>query len=67
MPRARILQAIAGLDFSYTPGETVDLPVEHAAFADGVRAELVRSEPVEVAGGPTGRPPRKRAPRGEQA
>jgi hypothetical protein len=42
MARIRILQSIAGLDFSWVPGEVVE--VDDAAaegWADGERAELV--------------------------
>lgn len=41
MPRIRILQSVAGLDFSWMPGELVDVDAPTAAmWADGVRAEL---------------------------
>lgn len=41
MPRIRVLEAIAGLDFSWTPGDVVELPEEQAAaWADGHRAVL---------------------------
>lgn len=44
MPRIRILQAVAGLDFSWAPGDVVELGDEEAAaWADGERAELVDS------------------------
>lgn len=50
MARIRVLQSIAGMDFSWVPGQEVDLPGEEAAkWADGVRAELVRAEPAERA------------------
>lgn len=49
MARVKFLQAVGGTDRSYTPGEVVDLPgAEATAWADGVRAELVRGEPVET-------------------
>lgn len=49
MARVRFIQAVAGPDFSYSPGEVVDLPGEQAeAWADGVRAVMVRSERVET-------------------
>lgn len=49
MARVRFLQAVGGTDYSYTPGEVVDLPGEEAeAWADGVRAELVRGEAPET-------------------
>ncbi|MCW5252218.1 hypothetical protein [Streptomyces sp. SHP 1-2] len=42
MPRIRVLQSVAGLDFSWTPGQVVDVSDQDAdAWADGVRAELV--------------------------
>ncbi|MER7738888.1 hypothetical protein ABTX34_11275 [Streptomyces sp. NPDC096538] len=49
MPRIRMLTSVAGEGFSYRVGEEIDLPgAEAAAWADGVRAELVRSEPLET-------------------
>ncbi|MFD8687852.1 hypothetical protein [Streptomyces sp. NPDC059651] len=40
MPRIRILEAISGADFSWQPGDIVDLAEEQAAvWADGHRAE----------------------------
>lgn len=42
MPRIRILQAVGGLDFSWAPGDEVDVDAATAkAWADGERAELV--------------------------
>lgn len=42
MPRIRILQSIAGSDFSWSPGEVVEVDgTAAAAWADGERAELV--------------------------
>ncbi|MEU3426597.1 hypothetical protein [Streptomyces gardneri] len=42
MARIRILQAVGGVDFSWAPGDEVDLDDEvAAAWADGVRAEAV--------------------------
>lgn len=42
MPRIRILQSIAGLDFSWAAGEIVEVDATAAAaWADGERAELV--------------------------
>ncbi|MER7807919.1 hypothetical protein [Streptomyces sp900116325] len=39
MPRIRILEAVAGLDFSWQPGDVVDLGEEEASkWADGHRA-----------------------------
>ena len=49
MARVRFLQAVGGVDYSYTPGEEVDLPGDQAeAWADGVRAELVRGDAPET-------------------
>ncbi|WP_406365293.1 hypothetical protein [Streptomyces sp. NBC_00645] len=45
MARIRVLEAIAGADFSWAPGDLVDLPDEQAAlWADGHRAELADLE-----------------------
>ncbi|WP_425832573.1 hypothetical protein [Streptomyces fractus] len=42
MPRIRILQSIAGLDFSWVAGDVVEVDDAAAeAWADGSRAELV--------------------------
>jgi hypothetical protein len=42
MPRIRILQSIAGSDFSWAPGDVVEVDgAAAAAWADGERAELV--------------------------
>lgn len=72
MARIRVLQAVAGPEFSWTAGEEVDLPGEEAAkWADGVRAELVREASPETPEGRTAepettegrkRPTRRRAP-----
>lgn len=66
MARLRILQAVAGLDFSWSPGDEVDLPGPDAArWADGVRAELVRGEQPEHAVAPNTETTRRaRPPRG---
>lgn len=55
MPRIRVIQAVAGPDFSWNPGDEIDLPGEEASkWADGIRAELVRGQSVEVPeSGPT--------------
>lgn len=46
MATLRILTGISGLDFSWHPGQLVDLDDEEAAkWADGVRAELVDQAP----------------------
>lgn len=43
MPKVRVLQPVAGVDFSWTPGEIVELPAAEAAkWADGSRCELVK-------------------------
>lgn len=45
MPRIRILEAISGADFSWQPGDVVDLVEEQAAvWADGHRAERVEGD-----------------------
>ncbi|MFZ3558161.1 hypothetical protein [Streptomyces sp. BH055] len=42
MARIRILQSIAGLDFSWAPGDVVEIDDAAAeAWGDGERAELV--------------------------
>jgi hypothetical protein len=46
MATIRVLQAIGGLDFSWAPGDLVELPDDEAAkWADGYRAELVDDHP----------------------
>lgn len=46
MATVRILQAISGPDFSWQPGDLVDLPDDEAAkWADCVRAELTDQDP----------------------
>ncbi|WP_326780429.1 hypothetical protein OG481_09795 [Streptomyces longwoodensis] len=72
MPRIRMLTSVAGAGFSWRAGDEIDLPgPEATAWADGVRAELVRAEPVETPEQPPAaetaarRPARRRAaPRG---
>lgn len=45
MARIRVLEAIAGADFSWAPGDVVDVSEEEAAsWADGHRAALVDGE-----------------------
>ncbi|MFJ6566430.1 hypothetical protein ACIQNU_03360 [Streptomyces sp. NPDC091292] len=50
MPRIRILQSVAGLDFSWVPGDIVEVNDAAAeAWADGDRAELAPDDaPVTV-------------------
>lgn len=49
MARIRMLTSVAGEGFSWRAGEEIDLPGEEAAkWADGVRAEMVRADPVET-------------------
>lgn len=49
MPRIRMLQAVAGPDFSWDAGAEIDVSGEEASkWADGIRAELVRGESVET-------------------
>ena len=45
MPRIRILQSIAGSDFSWAPGDVVEVDGAAAtAWADGERAELIEEK-----------------------
>ncbi len=49
MARIRILTAVSGTGFQWSPGQLVDMPgAQASAWADGVRAELVRDEPTET-------------------
>ncbi len=56
MPSVRILQSVAGLDFSWVPGDVVEMTDESAAaWADGHRGEYVsvpetadEAEPAET-------------------
>jgi hypothetical protein len=73
MARIRMLTSVAGAGFSWEVGQEIDLPGPEAAqWADGVRAELVRDDPVETPEGPpvaerTGRkPPARRRPAARQ-
>lgn len=44
MPTVRILQSVAGLDFSWVPGDEIEMTDEKAAtWNDGVRGELVET------------------------
>ncbi|MFJ4990065.1 hypothetical protein ACIP9H_40495 [Streptomyces sp. NPDC088732] len=46
MARIRVLEGVAGDDFSWAPGDLVDLPDdEAAAWADGHRAQWADAEP----------------------
>lgn len=72
MARIRMLTSVAGEGFSWRAGEEIDLPGPDAAkWADGVRAELVRTAPVETPEQPpaaettTRRTRRKTPPRGQ--
>lgn len=48
-----MLTSVAGDGFAWERGQVVDLPGSQAAvWADGVRAELLRAEPVETPEGP---------------
>lgn len=69
MARIRMLTSVAGEGFSWRAGDVVDLPGPEAAkWADGVRAELVRAEPVETPEQPPAaetaarRPARRKSP-----
>jgi hypothetical protein len=49
MARIRMLTSVAGAGYSWRAGVEIDLPGPEAAkWADGVRAELVRAEPLET-------------------
>ncbi|MEU1275333.1 hypothetical protein [Streptomyces sp. NPDC005799] len=53
MPRIRVLEAIAGADFSWAPGDVIEVSdVEAAAWADGHRAELANEHDQLPADGP---------------
>ncbi|MEV8245032.1 hypothetical protein AB0R01_14820 [Streptomyces rochei] len=44
-----MLTSVAGRGFAWVAGQEIDLPgAEAAKWADGVRAELVRTEPAET-------------------
>ncbi|MET9923420.1 MULTISPECIES: hypothetical protein [unclassified Streptomyces] len=61
MARIRLLTSVSGRGFAWAPGEVVDLPgAEAAAWADGVRAELVRDEQPETPEAAAVRPERTR-------
>lgn len=49
MVAVRVLAPVAGSDFSWQPGDVVDMPGDQAEkWADGVRAELVRGREPET-------------------
>lgn len=49
MARIRMLTSVAGDGFSWEAGQEIDLPGSEAAvWADGLRAELVRDEPLQT-------------------
>lgn len=72
MPPVRMSTAVAGVDFSWSPGEVVQLPAERAAQVVAAGwGELVRGEAAETPEGRTAeletaegrkRPTRRRAP-----
>lgn len=70
MPRIRLLTSVAGDGFAWRAGEEIDLPGREATkWADGVRAELVRDEPLETPEAETPAPERtaRRRPRPRSA
>lgn len=49
MARIRMLTSVAGDGFSWEAGQEIDLPGSEASvWADGVRAEMVRSDKPET-------------------
>jgi len=61
MARIRLLTSVSGRGFAWGPGEVVDLPgPEAAAWADGIRAVLVRDEEPETPETAAARPERAR-------
>ncbi|MDX2520589.1 MULTISPECIES: hypothetical protein [Streptomyces] len=57
MPQIKVLEAIAGADFSWAPGDIVDVTDEEAAsWADGHRAALLDSGHDRQGDGGQGRP-----------
>jgi len=61
MARIRVLTSVAGEGFSWRAGEEIELPgAEASKWADGVRAELVRTPSVET---PEGEPAAETAAR----
>lgn len=68
MVAVRILQGVSGDDFSWTPGEVVDMSAEDASkWADGYRAELVRGEEAETPERSRPAPERAEEPEASQA
>lgn len=72
MARIRMLTSVAGEGFSWRAGEEIDLPGSEASkWADGVRAELVRTPPAETpertAAESTTRRTRRRRPASDSA
>lgn len=68
MARIRVLQAVGGLDFSWAPGDVVEVDEAAAAvWADGVRADLVDGPQVAEAAENTASRSRRggRAPKAE--
>lgn len=56
MPRIRILQSIAGTDFSWSPGDVIEVDGAAAsAWADGERAELVTEKATAEKAAPRSR------------
>jgi hypothetical protein len=54
MPHIRVLEAIAGADFSWAPGDVIEVSDdEAAAWADGHRAELASSDEAPGKGSPS--------------
>jgi biotin carboxyl carrier protein len=68
MARIRILQGVAGDDFSWTPGDEVELADEEAVkWADGYRAEYVTPPAEKPAPKPRAAQPKEAEPREEAA
>ncbi|WP_228988595.1 hypothetical protein [Streptomyces sp. DH8] len=61
MARIRLLTSVSGRGFAWAPGEVVDLPgAEATAWADGVRAVMVRDEQPDTPEAAAARPERAR-------
>ncbi|MEV1020703.1 hypothetical protein [Streptomyces sp. NPDC050264] len=57
MPSIRVLQSVGGLEFSWRPGQVVEVDdATAAAWADGVRAELVGAGKAGTGAAPASRP-----------